>query len=94
MEKTMEIRLQNYRSDSGVKTVLVGEPGRKYMPILIMDKGLVVKKVPLDHERYLSAPVESKKRRSLTPVVNQFASYGARNGASKAAKKFLKECRS
>lgn len=94
LEKTMEIRLQNYRTDHGIKTVLVGEPGRKYMPILMMDHGLVVKKIPLDHERYMSAPVEEKKRRSLMPAVAQFASYGARNGASKAAKRFIKECRS
>lgn len=90
----MEIRLQNYRTSHGIKTVLVGEPGRKYMPLLIMDGTLIVKKVPIDHERYMSAPVEDKIRRSLMPAVAQFASYGARNGVSKAAKRFLKECRS
>jgi hypothetical protein len=94
LEKTMEIRLQNYRTNHGMKTVLVGEPGRKYIPILMMDHGLIVKKVPIDHERYMSAPAEEKVRRSLTPVVALFASYGARNGVTKAAKRFLKECRS
>ena len=94
LEKTVKIRLQNYHTDHGIKTVLVGEPGRKLMPILIMDKGLIVKMVSLDEERFLSAPVESKIRRSLMPAVAQFASYGARRGASKAAKLFLKKCRS
>ena len=94
MEKTMEIRLQNYQTEHGCKTVLVGEPGRKYMPILMMDNGIIVKKVPLDYERYMRTPVEGKVRRSLMPAVAIFASYGARNGASKAAKRFLKDCRS
>jgi hypothetical protein len=94
LEKTMEIRLQNYRTDHGTKTVLVGEPGRKYMPVLIMDKGLIVKKVPLSDERYMSEVAESKVRRSLMPVVTFFAAYGARNGISKAAKRFIKDARS
>ena len=89
----MEIRLQNYRTNHGIKTVLVGEPGRKYMPLLMMDGTLVVKKVPLDHERYMSAPAEKKVRRSLMPVVALFAAYGARNGSTKAAKQFIRDCR-
>ena len=90
----MDIRLQNYQTNHGVKTVLVGEPGRKYMPLLVMDGTLVVKKVPLNHERYMRPVVEEKVRRNLNPAVARFASYGARHGASKAAKRFLKECRS
>ena len=94
MEKTIEIRLHNFQTDHGVKTVLVGEPGRKFMPVLMMDHGLVVMKVPLDHERFMRPVVEEKVRRSLNPAVAVFASFGARNGASKAAKRFLRDCRS
>jgi len=90
----MEFQLKTYKTEHGIKTVLVGEPGRKLLPILMMDNGLVLRKVPKTEERYLSEVIEEKKRRSLMPVLNQFASYGKRNGSSKAAKQFIRQCRS
>lgn len=82
--------LKSYHTDHGIKTVLVCEK-RKYLRVLIMDGSLVVKKLPKSEQRYMRDVIESKKRRTLP--IRDFASYGHRRGATKAAKQFLREAR-
>ena len=88
------IELKQYRTDHGIKTVLVNDKGRKYLHVLMMDGQLTVRKVDKTEERFMRDVIESKQRRSLQPAVAAFASYGARNGATKEAKRFLREARS
>lgn len=86
----METQLQTYKTETGNKTVLVGEPGRKLLPILIMEaKGLTVKKVPLDEQRFLRDPVQAKKVPAMTTLIKRFRAFGNRVGTTKAAKRFL-----
>jgi hypothetical protein len=90
VEKTM-YELKMYRTEQGEKTVMVGPPGRKLLPILMIDgsSGLTVKKVPLSDQRYLRDVREEKKRRSTSGVIRQFRGIGRRLGMTKAAKSFL-----
>lgn len=88
------IELKLYRTDQGTKTVLVDDRGRKYLHVLMMNGQLVVKKVPKSEARYMRDCPEQKKRRSISGAVRVFANYGRNVGATKQAKKFLRECRS
>ena len=91
----MSAKLSYYRSESGVKTVLYDpDRGRKYHALLMMDGGLVVRKVPLNEERYMTECNEAKKRRNLNGAFRVFAAYGRNVGATKEAKRLLKELRS
>ena len=91
----MATELKNYRSDGGVKTVLYDpDRGRKYHALLVMDGGLVVRKVPISDERFLTDVYEERKRRNLNGAFKAFASYGRRVGATKEAMRLLKELRS
>jgi hypothetical protein len=84
--------LKQYRTDHGTKTVLVGKPGRKLVPILMVDgTGLTVRKVPLTDQRYMRDVREEKKRRSTSAVIRQYRGIGRRLGMTKAAKSFLAE---
>lgn len=86
----MTYRLQNYRTDHGTKTVLVGPKGRKLLPILLMESsGLTVVKAPLSDERFLSDVIQSGKSKSMKSRVKQFRAFGKRTGMTKAAKAFL-----
>ncbi len=87
------MELVTYFTPQGSKTALV-KRGRKLIHVLLIDNGLVVKKVPLTEERYIRPVIQEKKVPSLNGTVRKFASYGRRYGATKAAKKFLKEARS
>lgn len=81
--------LKYYRMDTGEKTVLVGPPGRKFLPILMIDgTGLTVKKVLLEEQRYMRDVCE-KKRRSMSGLVRQYRAIGRKLGMTKAAKSFL-----
>lgn len=90
----MSIKLQNYRTENGTKTVLVSDKGRKYLHVLMMDGQLVVRKVPKSESRYMTDAIEGKQRRSLSPAVRVYANYGRNHGMTKAAKKMLREARS
>lgn len=81
-----------YRTNDGAKTVVVGPPSRKYFSVLMMDRaGLVVRKLPLDEQRYLSdAP---GKPRALSSRLAIFRRYGRTVGMTKAAKSFLAEAK-
>ena len=83
---------KQWRTADGVKTVLAVE-GRKYIHVLVMDSQLIVRKVPKTELRYMRDPIECKSRKSLTPVINTFARFGRTHGATKAAKRFLREAR-
>ena len=84
-------KAQQYRSEDGVKTVVVGPAGRKTFPVLIMTQtgyGLVVKKLPLEEQRYLTdLPKGSVK--ALRTHLRVFRNFGKSAGMTKAAKTFL-----
>lgn len=80
------VRLVTYRTDEGARAALVGEPARKFMPVLMMDGGMLsVQKTPIEQERYM---------RELGPVrpkhLKIFRSYGRRFGITSTAREFLK----
>lgn len=87
--------LKLYRTEQGEKTVMVGPPGRKKMPVLIIGAGkggnLTVVNLPLTEQRYMRDVRDNKKRRGLSGVVRQYRAIGRRLGITKAAKKFLTE---
>lgn len=83
-------QLMSYRTEHGMKTVIVGPKGRKLMPILMMESsGLTVRKVPLTEQRYLTDAIQSGKSKSIRSVASKFRAYGRRTGMTKAAKSFL-----
>lgn len=86
----MTIELKCWHSQEGFKHVLV-RPGRKYLHLLVMNGSLVVRKVDKTEERYMQDPMGGK--RAWSTVCKHFAGHGHRNGATKAAKRFLREAR-
>ena len=89
----MPYELKYYRTDTGEKTVLVGPPGRKLLPVLLIEgSGLTVRKVPLSEQRYMrDAPVG---RKTIKGIAKQYSGIGNRLGMTKAAKSFLASCKS
>jgi len=86
----MVYELKNYRTAEGTKTVLVGPHGRKKMPILLIDsKGVKVRKVPLEEQRFFSDPPPFKRHKTIKTVARQYRAIGSRIGITKAAKAFL-----
>jgi hypothetical protein len=84
----MDCTLKFYRTNTGEKTVLVGPPGRKLMPVLFIEgSGLTVKKVPLSEERYMRNAPHGKK--TIKGLAKQYRAIGKRLGMTKAAKSFL-----
>ena len=80
--------LKYYRTDTGEKTVLVGPPGRKLMPVLFIEgSGLTVRKVPLTDQRYMRDAPHGRK--TLKGIARQYRGIGNRLGMTKAAKSFL-----
>jgi hypothetical protein len=94
----MSIKLRSYRTEDGVKPVLVNDKGHKNLAVLMMGEGqkgkLTVRHVPKSEERYMTECHEAKKRRNLNGAIRVFASYGRNVGATKEAKAFLREARS
>lgn len=75
-----------YRTDSGRKAVIVGEAGRKYLPVCIIDYPVRVTKLPLSEQRYIE-PIEGYP---LRKAVAKFRQAGKTLGISKSAKDFLR----
>ena len=81
-------QLKFYRTETGEKTVLVGPPGRKLMPVLLIEgSGLTVRKVPLTDERYMRDAPHGRK--TIKGIARQYRGIGNRLGMTKAAKTFL-----
>ena len=84
----MSYELKYYRTETGEKTVLVGPPGRKLMPVLLIEgSGLTVRKVPLTDQRYMRDAPHGRK--TLKGIARQYRGIGNRLGMTKAAKSFL-----
>ena len=85
----MKVQLQHYRTDHGVKTVLVGEPARKYTPVLFIEgTGLTVRKVDNSEARYMfDCPTRCK---SIGGLIRSYRKVGRTLGATKAAREFLR----
>ena len=80
--------LKYYRTDTGEKTVLVGPPGRKLIPVLMIEgSGLTVRKVPITDQRYMRDAPHGRK--TLKGIARQYRGIGNRLGMTKAAKSFL-----
>ncbi len=74
--------------DDGWYVALVGESGRKYTPVVVMDSGgLKVKKIPNRETRELR-PVEGCRP---AKAVKQFRQAARTFGCTEGAAKFLKE---
>lgn len=86
----MSYAIKHYHSEHGFKTVIVGPAGRKYIPLLVMDKQLTVLNVPLREARYLKDLCQTKKQRTVKSAARFFRAYGAKVGATKKAKLFVK----
>lgn len=83
--------LKNYKTEAGNKTVIVGPAGRKYLPVLFMDGGLKVVKVPKTEEQYMTEIIQNGRLKSMKTSLQTFRHYGRTSGTSKAAKKFLRK---
>ena len=88
-EKEMSYELKRYHMENGGnKIVILNDHGRKWIHVLMMDGGLVVKKIPAIDTQYMS---DLPRTKSMKAIVRQFRSYGKRTGMTKAAKSFLCE---
>jgi len=75
-----------YRTDKGVFTALIGDPGTKYLPVVYIDAPIRLMKVPQTEERYMTIidyPPKKAARRMLKA--------GRHLGITKTAKRFLQE---
>jgi len=84
------IALKCWHSAEGFRHVLVKE-GTKRLHLLVMDRGLAVRQVPLEEQKFLRDPIGGQ--RAWSTVCKQFAGHGRRHGMTKAAKTFLTEAR-
>ena len=86
-------KVMQYRTEDGVKMVLVGPAGRKYIPVLIMTNtaGLALRKVPLSEQRYMTEV--PGKPRALSTRLATFRRFGKTAGMTKAAKAFLTDAK-
>ena len=83
--------LKDYHTEHGHKTVIAGPKGRKLTPVLVMEaSGLTVVKVQPREERFLRNLPLPPRARGISTVAKRFKAFGNRNGATKAAKLFLK----
>ena len=85
----MSYELRNYHTEHGNKTVILDSNGRKWCHVLMMDGGLIVKKVPTEDRRFMREVIQHGRTKSMKTVLRQFRKYGRRTGMSKAAKTFL-----
>lgn len=74
-----------YRTDQGVFTALVGEPGRKLIPVVTIDHPIRVRKVPMTEQKYM-VPLEYPVKKA----VRGFLKAGKALGMTKSARTFLK----
>lgn len=80
------MRIVTYRTDEGTRTAIVGRPGRKYLPAVLMDAGgLRVHKLPLAEDRYMT-----DLDYSLRAAARKYLKAGRLFGITKAAKALLK----
>lgn len=83
----MTIKVKDYHTEHGHKTVLVDDRGHKWLIVLIMNGQLAAIKVPKTEERYMTEPPGNKL--SLRKAISEFRAYGKRLSMTKAAKAFL-----
>ena len=98
----MSIEVKNYRYwktsgkhiESGVKVALVKTGSPKWMPILMMDGALTVRKVPASDIKHMTELRKHGIPYPLKLAVRHFRHYGKAHGMSKNAKRFLREASS
>lgn len=84
--------VKSYHTTHGMKTVIVGKPGRKYIPVLMIEaSGVTVRKLPLSEQRFMRDVIGGVK--PIKSVLRQVGSAGRTLGMTKAAKSFLREAR-
>lgn len=87
--QTREVTGKKRHVREATKTVLVDDDGRKWIHVLMMDGGLVVKKVPIEDQRFMKDVSQSGRYKSMKTVIRQFREYGKTTGMTPAAKAFL-----
>lgn len=85
------IELKSYRTDEGVKVAFIKTGAPKWMPVLVMDGPLRVRKVPTEEQRYMTDLTKKGKPYPVKTAVRLFRRFGKAHGISKGAKQFLKE---
>ncbi len=85
------IEAKTYRTNEGVKTVLVDSRGYKNLKVLmITDHGLKVRTVPRTELRYMADVIQSRRLAKVSTLVRKFRAAGRRLGINKGAKQFLR----
>jgi len=94
------VKAMQIRSDEGVFTAVVGNPGRIYTPFVRVDgagkSGPFIVKRQLangDMELYASPLMKADKPYPLKRAINHMLRIGRANGITKAAKTFLMEAK-
>ena len=80
--------LKRYSMDHGSRIALVGEPGRKFTPLVYIDSPIRVWRVPNVDKRYFH-DVEQGAR-GLKPTARSMLKAGKQLGITVGAKKFLR----
>ncbi len=90
-------RVVNYRTDEGVKTALVNEVRGGGLHVLMLGTGqggaLTVETHKADEARYMTDLERAGKPYNLNRALAIFRRWARERGASKAAKRFIKEAR-
>lgn len=80
-----------YFDDTGFQHVIVGDPGRKYLPIVrLTGHGLTVEKVRLERQRLIRPATLRGKPYPIARAVRRMLRIGRELGMSKAAERLLK----
>ena len=79
--------LVTYRTDAGIKTAIALKPGRKWLPVIVIDSPMRVRKVPLSERRFMTPLADYPLRRA----VRKYLAAGRRLGITKRARKALRE---
>lgn len=85
----MAARVVRWRRDDGVRHGLAGEPGRKYVPVVVVDYPVRLLKVPLYEQRYMT----ELDQPSVKKAVRDILKAGRRLGITEGAKRWLCEIR-
>lgn len=74
----------------GYRLAVVGEPGRKWIPFVILDgAGLRLDRMPRAAERGLQVPAGRPSKSTLARVARKFLAYGRQVGMTRGARELL-----
>ncbi len=83
-----------YFDDTGFQHVIVGEPGRKFIPIVrLTGSGLKLEKVPLDRARYIRDAKLHGRPYPVARAIRRMLRAGRELGMTKGAAAVLRALR-